>query len=198
MASSNTVLGPSRTTRHHTRILSSGTSRDSSSPYPDEAYPVVILRVQILSCHNLEPKDRNGHSDPCVRLPLVLFRALLNRPSPPHRSSRSCSFVIVSVFGKRFQTPVCKRELNPVYEAKDATFDFPFYTSLVFKLGTLKFVVWDKDIIRNNYLGEHSLPIDHWVKGTTLPFDDPGNEVRHSLLPKIRVGALPPFSALIC
>jgi len=49
--------------------------------------------------------------------------------------------VIISGLGKRFQTPVCKRNLNPVYGPKDTSFDFPIYASLVHKLGTLKFVV---------------------------------------------------------
>jgi len=87
--------------------------------------------------------------------------------------------VVVSVLGKHFQTPVCKRNLNPVYEPKDATFDFPIYTSLVHKLGTLEFVVWDKDMIKNDHLGGHSLPIDQWSKGTAFAFDDPDNQVRH-------------------
>ncbi|KAI9449829.1 C2 domain-containing protein [Lactarius psammicola] len=150
MASSNTVPKPSRATQLHTLILGRGSNRDSF-PYPDGPRPVVILRVQVASCQKLEAKGRNGYIDP---------------------------FVTVSFWGKRFQTPVCKRNLNPVYEAKHATFDFPVYTSLVFKLGTLEFVVWDKNIIRNNYLGEYSLPIDRLFKGTTFACDGPDNQVR--------------------
>ncbi len=173
MASSSSVLS-----QHYTRILGRGSSRDSSSPYPSET-PVIILRVQIISCQDLEAKDRNGFSNPCVPLPLVTLRILLCLPSPPPRSFCLCSFVVVSVLGKRFQTPVCKRNLNPVYEPKDATFDFPIYTSLVHQLGTLEFAVWDKGLIRDDYLGEHSLPIDQWFIGTAFAFDDPSNQVRH-------------------
>ncbi|KAH8978273.1 C2 domain-containing protein [Lactarius akahatsu] len=109
--------------------------------------PLVILRVQVISCQDLEAKDRNGLSDP---------------------------FVVVSLLGKQFQTPVCKRTTNPVYELINATFDFPIYTSLVHKLGMLKFVVWDKDIGKD-FMGEYSLPIDRWFKGT-FAFNDPNNE----------------------
>ncbi|KAH8991199.1 C2 domain-containing protein [Lactarius akahatsu] len=135
--------------RLHIPILSRGSSRDSSesSPSPGET-PVVYLRVQVISCQDLEAKDRNGYSDP---------------------------FVIVSLLAERFQTPVRESNLNPVYD-KDATFDFPIYMSLVHKLGTLDFVVWDKDRIRNDYMGEYSLPVDRWIEGTAFAFDDPDNE----------------------
>ncbi|KAI9441159.1 C2-domain-containing protein [Lactarius psammicola] len=133
MASSNTAPKPSCTTQLHALILGRGSNRDSF-PYPNGPRPVVILRVQVVSCQNLEAKGCNGYSDP---------------------------FVTVSFWGKRFKTPVYKRNLNPIYEANHATFDFPVHTSLVLKLGTLEFVVWDKNIIRNNYLGKYLLPIDH-------------------------------------
>jgi phosphatidylserine decarboxylase len=42
-----------------------GSGRNAFLPAPGEA-PVAVLRVQILSCQNLEAKDRNGYSDPCV------------------------------------------------------------------------------------------------------------------------------------
>ncbi|KAH9031591.1 phosphatidylserine decarboxylase-domain-containing protein [Lactarius deliciosus] len=125
-----------------------GSGRNAFLPGPGEA-PVVVLRVQILSCQNLEPKDRNGYSDP---------------------------FVTVSVLSTRFQTPVCKRTLSPVYAAKDATFDFPIYMSLADKLGVLEFVVWDKDMLKKEYMGEHALPLDEWFKGTAFAFDDPDNQ----------------------
>jgi len=124
------------------------TGRNSFSPTPGEA-PIVILRVRVLSCNDLVAKDRNGFSDP---------------------------FVSVSVLGTRFQTPVCKRTLSPVYTAKDATFDFPLYLSLSEKLGVLEFVVWDKDMLRKEYLGEHALPLDEWFKGNAFAFDDHDNQ----------------------
>ncbi|KAI9439630.1 C2 domain-containing protein [Lactarius indigo] len=148
---------------HIPTILRRGSSRDSSesSPSPGET-PVVYLRVQVISCKDLEAKDRNGYSDP---------------------------FVTVSLLVERFQTPVRERSLDPEYD-KDATFDFPIYTSLVHKVGTLDFVVWDKDRIRNDYMGEYSLPVDQWIEGTAFAFDDPVNEVCYSLLPRIRLEIL--------
>lgn len=91
------------------------------------------------------------------------------------------SFVTVSVLSTRFQTPVCKRTLSPVYAAKDATFDFPIYMSLADKLGVLEFVIWDKDMLKKEYMGEHALPLDEWFKGTAFGFDDPDNQVCHFL-----------------
>ncbi|KAH8991212.1 C2 domain-containing protein [Lactarius akahatsu] len=132
--------------RLHIPPLRRGTSRNSSSPNPDVT---VVLRVQVLSCNDLEAKDSNGKSDP---------------------------FVVVSLSGERFKTRVCKRNLNPEYEPESATFDFPIYMSLAHRLGTLKFVVWDEDRIKNDHLGEYSLPIDQWIKGNAFAFDDPNNE----------------------
>jgi phosphatidylserine decarboxylase len=63
------------------------------------------------------------------------------------------SFVVVSVLNSRQQTPVAKRTLNPTYAAKDATFDFS-YLSLADKLGVVELVVWDKDMLSKEYLGE--------------------------------------------
>lgn len=37
--------------------------RNAFAPRPDEQ-PVVLLRVQILSCHDLLAKDKGGVSDP--------------------------------------------------------------------------------------------------------------------------------------
>ncbi|KAH9992210.1 phosphatidylserine decarboxylase-domain-containing protein [Russula compacta] len=127
-----------------------GTGRNTFLPLPGEA-PIVILRVRILSCQDLEAKDRNGFSDP---------------------------FVSVSVLSTRFQTPVSRRTLSPVFAAKDATFDFPIYLSLAAKLGVLEFVVWDKDMLRKEYMGEHALPLDEWFKGNAFAFDDIDNQAR--------------------
>ena len=49
-----------------------GSGRNAYLPGNGEV-PVVILRVQILSCQDLETKERNGYRDPCVsRAPLFL------------------------------------------------------------------------------------------------------------------------------
>jgi phosphatidylserine decarboxylase len=93
------------------------------------------------------------------------------------------SFVVVSVLNSRQQTPVTKRTVNPVYNPKDATFDFPIYLSLAAQLGVLELVIWDKDMLRKEYLGEVSLPLEDWFadkhtgKDREFGFDQPGNIV---------------------
>lgn len=62
----------------------------------------------------------------------------------------------------RQQTTVAKKTLNPTYALKDATFDFPIYLSLADKLGVLELVMWDKDVLGKDYLGEVSLPLEDW------------------------------------
>lgn len=88
----------------------------------------------------------------------------------------------VSILSTRFQTPVCRRTLSPVFTAKDATFDFPIYLSLSEKLGVLEFVVWDKDMLRKEYLGEYALPLDEWFRGNVFAYDDLDNQVRLIIL----------------
>ncbi|KAI9442029.1 hypothetical protein BJY52DRAFT_1194882 [Lactarius psammicola] len=152
MASSSTVLSQHRN-------LGRGGSRDPSSPYPGET-PVVILRVQVLSCQDLQAVDPATAMVIRASSYLSLSYGLCSAdPLPSHL----CSFVIVSILGNHFQTSVCKRNLNPVYEPMDATFDFPIYAS--------------RDMNANTYLGEYSLPIDHWFKETAFAFNDRKNKV---------------------
>ncbi|KAF8808440.1 hypothetical protein BYT27DRAFT_7188951 [Phlegmacium glaucopus] len=131
-----------------------GTGRNSLTPRPGEP-PVVIFRLQVLGCSNLLAKDRGGTSDP---------------------------FVVVSILHTKQQTSVAKRTLNPIYTPKDATFDFPIYLSLADKLGVVELVVWDKDMLTKDYLGEVALPLEDWFvdkqTGKERPFDfsDPGNQ----------------------
>ena len=81
---------------HHPRAISEAIPTSpifgiGSSSRSDFDVPLVILRVQILSCHNLEAKHRNGYSDPCARL-LVISPALLSSSLTfPSRSSRFCT-----------------------------------------------------------------------------------------------------------
>lgn len=94
------------------------------------------------------------------------------------------SFVVISILNTRQQTPVSKRTTTPVYNAKDATFDFPIYLSLADKLGVVEIIVWDKDMLKKEYLGEVALPLEDWFvdkasgKERVYGFDQPGNEVR--------------------
>jgi len=113
-----------------------------------------------------------------TRLHLALLVSLTYLPPPFSLLPHIRSFVIVSTLGKEFRTPVCKRNLNPVYHPKDATFDFPIYMSLVQRLGSinLKFVVWDKDFIGKDFLGKNALSVGEWFKGTAFAFHDPENK----------------------
>lgn len=92
--------------------------------------------------------------------------------------------MVVSILNTRHQTPVAKKTVNPVYAEKDAVFDYPLYLSLADKLGVVEFIVWDKDLMSKDYLGEVSLPLEDWfvdrANGTdrAFAFDDPGNQVR--------------------
>ena len=83
----------------------------------------------------------------------------------------------MSLLRKREKTPYIKATLDPVYPPKDATFEFPVYLSLAETMGALELIVWDKDIIGSDYLGEIALPVQHWFQGQPLLFDDPANEV---------------------
>lgn len=126
-----------------------GGGRNTFSPLVGES-PVVILRVQVLGCKDLLAKDRNGASDP---------------------------FVVVSVLSHKQQTPVAKRNVNPTYSPKEATFDFPLYLSLADKLGVVELVIWDKDVLRKDYLGEVAIPLDDWFRNdNAYDFDDPNNK----------------------
>ena len=89
-----------------------------------------------------------------------------------------CRSVVVTLLNTRQQTPVSKRTLNPTYAAKDATFDFPIYLSLADRLGVVELVVWDKDILKKNYLGEVAVPLDDWFNDREFGFDHPRNTVR--------------------
>ncbi|KAF7793754.1 hypothetical protein EIP86_004873 [Pleurotus ostreatoroseus] len=122
--------------------VSGGNGRNSFSPLVGES-PIVLLRVQVISCNDLLAKDK---------------------------------FVVVSVLSKRQQTPVLKRTLNPEYPPKEATFDFPIYLSLAEKLGVLELIIWDKDVLKKDYLGEVSIPLEDWFRdNNAFAFDDPNN-----------------------
>lgn len=87
-------------------------------------------------------------------------------------------FVVVSVLGTRHSTPVIKRTLNPTYAAKDATFEFPIYLSTAEKLGVIEAVIWDKDVISKEYLGEVSIPLEDWFRNdNAFDFNDLDNKV---------------------
>ncbi|KAJ7767304.1 phosphatidylserine decarboxylase-domain-containing protein [Mycena metata] len=123
-------------------------ARNTFTPRQGEQ-PIVFLRVQVLSGNKLLAKDRNGFSDP---------------------------FVVASLLQTRHHTPVAKKTVNPVYAPKDATWDFPIYLSLADKLGVVELVVWDKDVLRKDYLGEAGLAVEDWfADARPKAWDAPGN-----------------------
>ncbi|EJD44517.1 hypothetical protein AURDEDRAFT_88100 [Auricularia subglabra TFB-10046 SS5] len=126
---------------------SSKSNLRDAAPLQDEK-PLAILRVQVLGCKNLAAADRNGKSDP---------------------------YVVVTFQRQRKKTPVMHKTLDPVY-AKDATFDFPVYQSVVERLGTLlELVVWDKDLLGKDYLAELPLACASWFPSAEYDFASPKN-----------------------
>lgn len=79
-----------------------------------------------------------------------------------------------------------KRNLNPEYHSKDATFEFPLYRSTIGHVGALQFVIWDKDLMSKDYLGETALSFDDFFKhqepSPAYAFDDPRNTVSGGVL----------------
>jgi phosphatidylserine decarboxylase len=74
---------------------------------------------------------------------------------------------------------VAKKTVNPQYTPKDATWDFPIYLSVADKLGVVELVVWDKDVIRKDYLGEAGIAVEDWFAAARpKAWDAPGNVVR--------------------
>ena len=93
---------------------------------------------------------------------------------------------------------MCKSNLDPVYDPKDATFEFPIFMSDVDEpvgLGApnLKFVVWDKSFTGKDFLGQRILPVNEWFKDTAFAFDDQRNQVCPIII-EIRFGILQPLS----
>ncbi|KAJ6518017.1 phosphatidylserine decarboxylase-domain-containing protein [Mycena vitilis] len=130
------------------RAGTTAVGRNTFAPRQGEQ-PIVFLRVQVLGGNGLLAKDRNGFSDP---------------------------FVVASLLHVRHHTPVAKKTVNPVYAPKDATWDFPIYLSVADKLGVVELVVWDKDVIRKDYLGEAGVAVEDWFAASRpKAWDAPGN-----------------------
>ncbi|KAF7361137.1 Phosphatidylserine decarboxylase proenzyme 2 [Mycena sanguinolenta] len=135
----------------HGRAGATASGRNAFMPRQGEQ-PIVFLRVQVLGGNNLLAKDRNGFSDP---------------------------FVVASLLHTRHQTAVAKKTVNPVYAPKDATWDFPIYLSVADKLGVVELVVWDKDMLRKDYLGEAGIAVEDWFTDSrSKAWDAPDNVVR--------------------
>ncbi|KAG9034805.1 hypothetical protein FS842_003775, partial [Serendipita sp. 407] len=111
--------------------------------------PVFILKVQILGCNGLLGVDRSGKSDP---------------------------YVTVTLLQKQYQTPAINATLDPVFPPATSTFEFPIFSSLAECLGALELIVWDKNmVLKKEYIGEVSIPVEEWFPAKGLTFDDPSN-----------------------
>ncbi|KAL1405276.1 phosphatidylserine decarboxylase [Vanrija albida] len=123
-------------------VLLAQATRGPRKPLEGED-PAAWLRVRVNSAEGLVVKDRNGSSDP--------FVSILLAPST------------------RYTTPVVKRSLNPIFPAAQSTFDFPIYLSLAGVIGGrgLEGVVWDKDLMRKEYMGELFVGVDQWFSSGT-------------------------------
>ncbi|RSH92293.1 hypothetical protein EHS25_008708 [Saitozyma podzolica] len=100
--------------------------------------PAAWVRVRVVRAQGLVAKDRNGTSDPFISVLLA----------PSHRNT----------------TSVVKRTLDPSFPPESSTFDYPLYLSLAGLVGGrgLEFVVWDKDLMRKEYMGEMAIPLKEW------------------------------------
>ncbi|TFK71323.1 hypothetical protein BDN72DRAFT_728625, partial [Pluteus cervinus] len=89
-----------------------GHGKNRVDPKPDEEpLAIALVRVRVVGCKDLRSDDSNGLSDPFV------VASILNNGS--------------------YTTPVKKNTLNPVFPAKESTFDLPLYESVIGKM-----VVW--------------------------------------------------------
>ncbi|WVQ98224.1 phosphatidylserine decarboxylase [Kwoniella sp. CBS 9459] len=121
--------------------------------------PAAWLRVRVVKAQGLVAKDRSGTSDPFINL--------LMPPSTRHA------------------TPVVKKTLDPAFPAESSTFDFPIYLSLTGVIGGrgLEGVVWDKDLMRKEYMGELAIPVEKWFPdGTIHLWSDNIPPITHRLL----------------
>lgn len=138
-SSSGPSMGSSPTTQDDIAARAYQIAKGRTRPLEGEQES-CILRVRVVRCEDLAAKDRGRSSDPFITLHL-----------PP---------------ANRVQTPIVKKSLFPSYKAEESTFDFPLYDSLAregwYRGRGLELVIWDKDLIKKEYMGEVSIPVTDW------------------------------------
>ena len=133
-----------------------------SRPPTESGTPIAVLVVKVLAAKSLVSKDKNGFSDPF--LSIVFDRT-------------------------RVVTPTCLKTLNPVWGvgggAGEAKLEKIIYSNELIASQRAEIVVWDKDRLGKEYMGEVSILIgdiwngeaksDHYT--APLGFYDPANVV---------------------
>lgn len=159
---------------------SSSRSRSQSRPSPSSPsspQPIpAVLKIRIEAARDLLPKDRNGKSDPFLKLSL---------------SSTSSPQPLLLQDGSRTVSDIRHATLAPVWFQSDLQLDFGaaclqiilFPTSLVST--SVKLIIFDKDRVRNDYLGELEISLADWFAVDPSPshplsyaFDSPDNQPR--------------------
>lgn len=127
--------------------------------------PIAVLVVQVLQGRALLPKDRNGLSDP---------------------------FLAIRVGTTRYTSPTVYKSLNPVWgpHAPDAPAEGTVVGEARLERVVdcnfrerIEIVVWDRDRLRKEYMGEISIGVDDLFHGSDanerppIEFNDPLNQV---------------------
>ncbi|KAG6851999.1 hypothetical protein C0991_004313, partial [Blastosporella zonata] len=162
-------------TLSYTTTTPSTTSPNAINP----SAPIVLLRVQILGCSALLAKDRNGLSDPFVTVSLLSER----------HSTPSVKRTLEPVYAPReatwdFGIPVgaCvgvghggQRKGQGTRRGLPGRRKAGAKTQQGGGVGALEIVVWDKDMVGKDYLGEAAIPLGAWFVAA-LGWDDSDNK----------------------
>lgn len=116
------------------------------APIDPTAPPLGILVIRVLAARNLVARDRNGTSDP---------------------------FVVIRCAEHRVTGPTIEKCLNPVWGAGgevggiegaggESKLEVKLWESRGLGRELIEIVIWDKDKIGKQYLGEVSLGLEQW------------------------------------
>ncbi|KAM0746819.1 C2-domain-containing protein [Meredithblackwellia eburnea MCA 4105] len=133
-------------------------------PLDPTAPPLGLLVVRVLAAKNLVARDRNGLSDP---------------------------FVVIRCADSRVVGPTVREELNPVWDDHSGNGQSRLQVLVSESVGLgrerVEIVIWDKDRVGKQYLGEVGLgvqdwwgPKESWTDGRPpVGLEDEGNVVRN-------------------